>query len=92
MKITTNLKYKIIPIKGYLDTVIETTKISEKGQIVIPKDIRDLLALEGGTRLILIATNDAIILQKTEIASDRLKIKEIIEKAKTITDKMRLTK
>ena len=67
MKITTNLKYKIIPIKGYLDTVIETTKISEKGQIVIPKDIRDLLALEGGTRLILIATNDAIILQKTDM-------------------------
>ena len=75
-----------------LDTLIETTKISEKGQIVIPKDVRDLLSLESGTRLILIATNDAVILQKTDIASSRLKIKEIIEKAKTVTDKMRLTK
>jgi|TARA_B100001750_G_scaffold243978_1_gene260327 AbrB family looped-hinge helix DNA binding protein len=75
-----------------LDTLIETTKISEKGQIVIPKDVRELLSLESGTRLILIATNDAVILQKTDIASSRLKIKEIIEKAKTVTDKMRLTK
>ena len=75
-----------------MDTLIETTKISEKGQIVIPKDVRDLLSLESGTRLILIATNDAVILQKTDIASSRLKIKEIIEKAKTVTDKMRLTK
>ena len=75
-----------------LDTLIETTKISEKGQIVIPKDVRDLLSLESGTRLILIATNDAVILQKTDVASSRLKIKEIIEKAKTVTDKMRLTK
>ena len=75
-----------------MDTLIETTKISEKGQIVIPKDVRDLLSLESGTRLILIATNDAVILQKTDVASSRLKIKEIIEKAKTVTDKMRLTK
>ena len=75
-----------------MDTLIETTKISEKGQIVIPKDVRDLLSLKSGTRLILIATNDAVILQKTDIASSRLKIKEIIEKAKTVTDKMRLTK
>ncbi len=75
-----------------MDTLIETTKISEKGQIVIPKDVRELLSLESGTRLILIATNDAVILQKTDIASSRLKIKEIIEKAKTVTDKMRLTK
>ena len=75
-----------------MDTLIETTKISEKGQIVIPKDVRELLSLESGTRLLLIATNDAVILQKTDIASSRLKIKEIIEKAKTVTDKMRLTK
>ena len=54
--------------------------------------MRELLSLESGTRLILIATNDAVILQKTDIASSRLKIKEIIEKAKTVTDKMRLTK
>ena len=75
-----------------MDTLIETTKKSEKGQIVIPKDVRELLSIESGTRLILIATNDAVILQKTDIASSRLKIKEIIEKAKTVTDKMRLTK
>ena len=46
--------------------LVDTTKVSERGQVVIPKDIRDRMRLTKGTKLLVVATEDAIILQKLE--------------------------
>lgn len=40
-----------------------TVTLSSKGQLVIPKDIRDALHWEAGTRLILVATAAGVTLQ-----------------------------
>lgn len=40
-----------------------TTKMSSKGQVVIPEEIRDRLGLEPGTQFIVLGEGDAVILK-----------------------------
>ena len=42
---------------------IETTKMSSKGQVVIPEQIRDRLGLKTGSKFIVIADKDVVILK-----------------------------
>ena len=69
---------------------IDTTKLSAKGQIVIPVDVRNKLQLETGNKLIVMASEDAIILQKTNSLNDKDKI-SFSQKAKSIARKMGLS-
>ena len=46
---------------------MEFTKLSAKGQIVIPQDIREALKLKEGTPLAVIAQKDSILLKKMEL-------------------------
>ncbi len=43
---------------------ISVTRTSSKGQVVIPKEIRDDLGLEKGTLLLTYTTGDRIVLKK----------------------------
>ncbi len=67
--------------------LVETTKLSEKGQVVIPKDFREMMKLKPGNRLLVIATDDAIILQRIEVVKHKIEVKEILKKAKNITER-----
>ena len=40
-----------------------TTKMSSKGQVVIPEDIRKRLGLEAGSQFVVVAGKDAVILK-----------------------------
>ena len=42
---------------------LATTKMSSKGQVVIPEDIRKRLGLEPGSQFVVVAGKDAIILK-----------------------------
>jgi len=42
---------------------ISTTKLSSKGQIVIPEDVRDRLGLKPGDQFIVLGRDDAVILK-----------------------------
>lgn len=43
---------------------ISTTKMTSKGQVVIPEEIREYMHLESGVKFIVMATNDSIIFKK----------------------------
>jgi len=58
--------------------IIGTSVISEKGQITIPKEIRDRLGIVQGDRLIFDLDENEIIIRK----SGTNKISEILEKQK----------
>ncbi len=45
---------------------VEFTKLSSKGQIVIPQGVRDQLGLEEGTPFAVFAEKDSILLKKIE--------------------------
>ena len=47
-------------------TMIETIKVSSKGQIVIPERIRIELGIKEGTKLVLIEKNNSIVIEKED--------------------------
>ncbi len=47
-------------------TDIKTVKVSEKGQIAIPLDIRESIGIRQGDTLMLIQEEDKLLLQKTD--------------------------
>jgi len=61
---------------------IETTKMSSKGQIVIPQDIREEINAKEGTIFAILGSNDTIILKKIETPSKENLIKELTQMAK----------
>tara|TARA_Y100000590_G_scaffold140026_1_gene160535 strand:+ start:2869 stop:3096 length:228 start_codon:yes stop_codon:yes gene_type:complete len=69
---------------------IDTTKVSAKGQVVIPVDVRNKLQLEAGNKLFVMASEDAIILQKTNSLNEKDKI-TFSQKAKSLIRKMGLS-
>jgi AbrB family looped-hinge helix DNA binding protein len=66
-------------------TGIETTKMSSKGQIVIPEETRNRLGLKAGDRFLVMGDRDVVILKTLSIPSlsefDEL-IKEARKQAK----------
>ena len=42
---------------------IATTKLSSRGQVVIPEEIRDRLGLEAGVQFVVIGERDVVILK-----------------------------
>ena len=45
---------------------VTTVKVSEKGQIAIPADIREQIGIKQGDTLVLIREKDRLLLQKAE--------------------------
>ena len=43
---------------------VATTKLSSKGQVVIPENIRKKLRLEVGVQFVVLGDNDVVILKK----------------------------
>jgi len=60
---------------------LATTRMSSKGQVVIPEDIRKRLGLEAGTQFIVVAGKDAVIL-KTISPPSMGEFDELIRKAR----------
>lgn len=56
---------------------VETTKMSSRGQIVIPQDIREELNAKEGTMFAVIGSKDTIVLKKIGTPSKHILIKEL---------------
>ena len=69
-----------------VDILVETTKLSEKGQVVIPKDFRKKMGLKPGSQFLVIAANGAIILQQMEHIKRKIDVEKILNTAKEITE------
>jgi len=72
--------------------IIDVTRVSEKGQVVIPKEVRDRLHMGPGTKLIVVATDDAVVLQKIETVAGKMRMRDILEIARNVSEKFRLGK
>jgi AbrB family looped-hinge helix DNA binding protein len=60
----------------------ELTKLSSKGQVVVPKEIRDGLALKNGDWLAIAAIEDMVVIKK--LSSDyETEMKKKLKKSKS---------
>lgn len=58
-----------------------TTRMSSKGQVVIPEEVRNRLGLKAGTKFVVVAEGDVVIL-KTLSAPSMDEFDELIAKAR----------
>lgn len=60
---------------------LATTKMSSKGQVVIPEEVRKRLNLKAGTQFVVVGENDGVILKSISQPSI-LEFDELIAKAR----------
>lgn len=70
---------------------ISTTKLSSKGQVVIPEDIRERLGLKPGVQFIVMGDRDVVIL-KTIAEPSVADFSRMVANARTTAKKAGLTK
>jgi AbrB family looped-hinge helix DNA binding protein len=71
--------------------MLSTTKLSSKGQVVIPEDIRKQLGLETGAQFIVMGEDDVVILKAISPPS-RKDFSHLISKARSEAREAGLTK
>lgn len=62
-------------------TAIATARMSSKGQVVIPEDIRNKLGLKTGSQFVVLGENDVVIMKAINQPSIR-DFDKLIEKAR----------
>jgi len=69
---------------------LATTKLSSKGQVVIPEAIRDRLGLEAGVQFVVVAEGDVVVLKvlKAPTMSD---FKALLDEAQKSAEAVGLT-
>lgn len=67
-----------------------TTKMSSKGQVVIPEDIREQLHLKEGDQFVVIGQGDTVIL-KTITPPSMNEFKDLLKEARISAKKVGLT-
>jgi len=65
------------------EQIEDIIKVSSKGQIVIPRDVRKKLGMQGGEKLLVITRDGDILLRKTKSEA----IEDIAKKIQAVTSK-----
>jgi len=60
---------------------LATTKMSSKGQVVIPEEVRDRLGLKAGVQFVVIGERDVVIL-KTLSTPSRAEFDDLVNEAR----------
>ncbi len=72
------------------EPIIEVTKVSDKGQVVIPKEIRDKFNFTEGSKLIVVAAGETVVLQKIETVLGSARAKDLVDRIGRLTGRLGL--
>lgn len=70
---------------------LELTRLSEKGQVVIPTEIRKRMGLKEGTRFLVVGLEDTIVLRKLRLSEEKLRLKQLLAEARRSAEKQGLS-
>ncbi len=70
------------------DPLVRVSRVSGKGHVQIPLEIREKLDLTPGTKMIIIATEDAVVLRKAELFFARETSRGLMKRIRTIFSKV----
>ena len=78
---------------SYLVTVmvVELTRLSQKGQVVIPTSVRRKLGLKQGMRFLVIGIGDTVVLRRLELGEQAMKIKQALVESRRKAEKIGFT-
>ena len=58
--------------------VLELTRLSGKGQVVIPTEVRRKMGLKEGTRFLVVGLDDVIVLRRLELSEEKVRLKKLL--------------
>ena len=61
---------------------VELTRLSERGQVVIPTELRRSMNLREGERFIIMGVGDTIVLRKIELSQEKIRLKKLIRESR----------
>ena len=89
--ISCNLASKKVRLKEDIMDPVDVTKLSSKGQIVLPLNIRQKLRLNAGEQFVVVGDKDTIILKKLELP-DMSQFKQLVSASRKWARKVGLKK
>ncbi|MFO8109923.1 MAG: AbrB/MazE/SpoVT family DNA-binding domain-containing protein [Thermoplasmata archaeon] len=70
---------------------VTLTRLSSKGQVVIPKSLRDIMGLEDGDVFAMYGEDDTIVLKRVDIPSEEEFVR-LLEWGESFAKKKKITK
>jgi AbrB family looped-hinge helix DNA binding protein len=61
---------------------IDMTKLSQKGQVVIPSTVRSKLGLRRGTRFLVVGIGNTVVLRRLDLSEETISLKKILEESR----------
>ena len=70
---------------------IDLTKLSQKGQVVIPNAVRRKLGLKEGMKFLVVGVGDTIVLRRLEMKEERVRLKNLLQESRRKAEKTGFT-
>ncbi len=70
---------------------LDLTRLSQKGQVVIPNTVRKKLGLKEGTKFLVVGIGDTIVLRRLELSEEKMRLKQFLEGSRKEADKVGFT-
>jgi AbrB family looped-hinge helix DNA binding protein len=67
---------------------IDLTKLSQKGQVVIPNTVRKELGLKQGMKFLVVGAGDTIVLRRLELGEERVRLKQALAESRRKAEKV----
>jgi AbrB family looped-hinge helix DNA binding protein len=61
---------------------LDLTKLSQKGQVVIPNTVRKQLGLKEGMRFLVVGLGDTIVLRRLELSQEKIRLKGLLQESR----------
>lgn len=62
---------------------MEMTRLSQKGQVVIPTEVRRKMGLKEGTKFLVVGLEDVIVLRRLQLSEEKLRLKKLLAQARS---------
>lgn len=66
---------------------MELTRLSGKGQVVIPREVRRKMELREGMKFLVFGLEDTIVLRKIQVSEEKLRLKQLLAEARVSAKK-----
>ncbi len=70
---------------------LDLTRLSQKGQVVIPNTVRKKLGLKEGTKFLVVGIGDTIVLRRLELSEEKMRLKQFLEESRKKAEKVGFT-
>lgn len=67
---------------------MELTRLSQKGQVVIPNTVRKQLGLKEGMKFLVVGLGDTIVLRRLEVGEERARLKHVLSESRKKAEKV----